>query len=177
MKSLSGTGLWMSSFCPPPFPRDKGPSWVLSLYGSQSHPTQPIGNPWLWGHHDVEEAGRDGEDQHGCFIEDRRCLQRKHLTPLTCVSELTHIMAISRSYSVLLYAWEGWHNAVGIPLKPLYQNFTALSNEAYKQDGEFTHPIRCVSTALPRRQRALPSSTVPTEPNPRKSKCCSDSVH
>uniref|UniRef100_A0A8C9JU00 Angiotensin-converting enzyme n=1 Tax=Panthera tigris altaica TaxID=74533 RepID=A0A8C9JU00_PANTA len=49
--------------------------------------------------------------------------------------ELTHIMAISRSYSVLLYAWEGWHNAVGIPLKPLYQNFTALSNEAYKQDG------------------------------------------
>uniref|UniRef100_A0A452URE9 Angiotensin-converting enzyme n=1 Tax=Ursus maritimus TaxID=29073 RepID=A0A452URE9_URSMA len=49
--------------------------------------------------------------------------------------ELTHIMAISRNYALLLYAWEGWHNAVGTPLKPLYQNFTALSNEAYQKDG------------------------------------------
>ncbi|NP_001193597.1 angiotensin-converting enzyme precursor [Bos taurus] len=49
--------------------------------------------------------------------------------------ELTNILASSRSYTLLLYAWEGWHNAAGIPLKPLYQDFTALSNEAYKQDG------------------------------------------
>ncbi|XP_044936818.1 angiotensin-converting enzyme isoform X1 [Mustela putorius furo] len=49
--------------------------------------------------------------------------------------ELTHIMAISRNYALLLYAWEGWHNAVGTPLKPLYQNFTTLSNEAYQKDG------------------------------------------
>ncbi|OWK14596.1 ACE, partial [Cervus elaphus hippelaphus] len=49
--------------------------------------------------------------------------------------ELTNALASSRSYALLLYAWEGWHNAAGIPLKPLYQDFTALSNEAYKQDG------------------------------------------
>lgn len=45
-------------------------------------------------------------------------------------------MASSRSYAMLLYVWEGWHDAVGIPLKPLYQDLTSLSNEAYKQDGE-----------------------------------------
>lgn len=47
-----------------------------------------------------------------------------------------HILSVSRNYGLLLYAWEGWHNAVGIPLKPLYEEFTALSNEAHKQDGE-----------------------------------------
>lgn len=46
-----------------------------------------------------------------------------------------HILSVSRNYGLLLYAWEGWHNAVGIPLKPLYEEFTALSNEAHKQDG------------------------------------------
>lgn len=61
------------------------------------------------------------------------------LTLPACVSELTNALASSRSYALLLYAWEGWHNAAGIPLKPLYQDFTALSNEAYKQDGEHTH--------------------------------------
>nr|XP_036852820.1 angiotensin-converting enzyme-like [Manis javanica] len=49
--------------------------------------------------------------------------------------ELIHILAVSRNYGLLLYAWEGWHDAAGIPLKPLYQNFTALSNEAYRKDG------------------------------------------
>lgn len=48
-----------------------------------------------------------------------------------------HILSASRNYGLLLYVWEGWHNAVGIPLKPLYEEFTALSNEAYKQDGEY----------------------------------------
>lgn len=73
----------------------------------------------------------------------------KQLTLLPCVSELTHIMAISRNYALLLYAWEGWHNAVGTPLKPLYQNFTVLSNEAYQKDGEFAHPIHGGSECCP----------------------------
>lgn len=46
-------------------------------------------------------------------------------------------MATSKSYTQLLYAWEGWHDASGIPMRPLYQNFTALSNEAYRQDGKY----------------------------------------
>ncbi|KAG8447001.1 hypothetical protein GDO86_014445 [Hymenochirus boettgeri] len=49
--------------------------------------------------------------------------------------DLVDIMATSRSYKKLLYAWEGWHNAAGIPLKEKYTSFVNLSNEAYKMDG------------------------------------------
>lgn len=145
MKGLSGfwppDGLFAPTTLEPQFPRDKGPSCIAS---SPIHPAggQPLA---LRRHHDVEEAGRNGEDWHGSSTEDGCCLQWNQLTLLTCVSELTHIMAISRNYALLLYAWEGWHNAVGTPLKPLYQNFTALSNEAYQKDGELTHPVRGVS--------------------------------
>lgn len=45
-------------------------------------------------------------------------------------------MANSRSYKTLLYAWEGWHNASGVPLKAEYPKFVELSNKAYKADGK-----------------------------------------
>uniref|UniRef100_H0UWL7 Angiotensin-converting enzyme n=1 Tax=Cavia porcellus TaxID=10141 RepID=H0UWL7_CAVPO len=63
------------------------------------------------------------------------CFPNKTATCWSLDPELTNIMASSRSYAMLLYVWEGWHDAVGIPLKPLYQDLTSLSNEAYKQDG------------------------------------------
>uniref|UniRef100_A0A669B7A7 Angiotensin-converting enzyme n=1 Tax=Oreochromis niloticus TaxID=8128 RepID=A0A669B7A7_ORENI len=49
--------------------------------------------------------------------------------------ELTEIMASSRSYKTLLYAWEGWHNASGVPLKNYYPSFVELSNKASRADG------------------------------------------
>ncbi|XP_062988088.1 angiotensin-converting enzyme [Elgaria multicarinata webbii] len=49
--------------------------------------------------------------------------------------EITDIMANSRSYRKLLYAWEGWHNSAGNPLRSKYEEFVLLSNEAYKMDG------------------------------------------
>ncbi|KAJ8264684.1 hypothetical protein GJAV_G00152490 [Gymnothorax javanicus] len=49
--------------------------------------------------------------------------------------ELTDIMANSRSYKKLLYAWEGWHNAAGVPLKTVYPDFVKLSNKASQMDG------------------------------------------
>ncbi|CAI9581972.1 unnamed protein product [Staurois parvus] len=49
--------------------------------------------------------------------------------------ELTEIMATSRSYKKLLYAWEGWHNSAGIPLRSKYEQFVQLSNKAYRLDG------------------------------------------
>ncbi|KAM3592839.1 uncharacterized protein V6R79_026353 [Siganus canaliculatus] len=49
--------------------------------------------------------------------------------------ELTEIMATSRSYKKLLFAWEGWRNESGVKLKPLYPQFVELSNEAYRADG------------------------------------------
>uniref|UniRef100_A0A8C3L470 Angiotensin-converting enzyme n=1 Tax=Chrysolophus pictus TaxID=9089 RepID=A0A8C3L470_CHRPC len=49
--------------------------------------------------------------------------------------DISDIMASSRSYKKLLYAWEGWHNAAGNPLRAKYQEFVTLSNEAYQMDG------------------------------------------
>ncbi|TRY89927.1 hypothetical protein DNTS_000391 [Danionella cerebrum] len=49
--------------------------------------------------------------------------------------ELSEIMATSRSYKRLLYAWEGWHNSSGVPLRPLYPEFVELSNKATQMDG------------------------------------------
>ncbi|KAK7919784.1 hypothetical protein WMY93_011068 [Mugilogobius chulae] len=49
--------------------------------------------------------------------------------------ELTEIMATSRSYKKLLFAWEGWHNASGVPLKAYYPRFVELSNKGSVVDG------------------------------------------
>lgn len=49
--------------------------------------------------------------------------------------ELTEIMATSRSYKKLLFAWEGWHNAAGVPLKKYYPRFVELSNNGSVADG------------------------------------------
>ncbi|XP_036428070.1 angiotensin-converting enzyme [Colossoma macropomum] len=49
--------------------------------------------------------------------------------------ELKEILANSRSYKRLLYAWEGWHNVSGKPLKDLYPEFVELSNKASTMDG------------------------------------------
>ncbi|XP_075436513.1 angiotensin-converting enzyme [Ascaphus truei] len=49
--------------------------------------------------------------------------------------EVTEILANSRSYKKLLYAWEGWHNSAGVPLREKYQRFVELSNKAYRMDG------------------------------------------
>uniref|UniRef100_A0A8C3XMN8 Angiotensin-converting enzyme n=1 Tax=Chelydra serpentina TaxID=8475 RepID=A0A8C3XMN8_CHESE len=49
--------------------------------------------------------------------------------------EITNTMASSRSYQKLLYAWEGWHSSAGTPLRPKYEAFVTLSNEAYRMDG------------------------------------------
>lgn len=50
--------------------------------------------------------------------------------------ELTEIMANSRSYKRLLFAWEGWHNESGVPLKEHYPRFVELSNKASRADGK-----------------------------------------
>ncbi|XP_053555757.1 angiotensin-converting enzyme [Bombina bombina] len=48
---------------------------------------------------------------------------------------LTDILATSRSYKKLLYAWEGWHNSAGVPLREKYEKFVTLSNKAHSMDG------------------------------------------
>ncbi|KAI1884165.1 hypothetical protein AGOR_G00223630 [Albula goreensis] len=51
------------------------------------------------------------------------------------IDDLMDLMATSRSYKKLLYAWEGWHNNSGVPLKELYSEFVKLSNKATRMDG------------------------------------------
>lgn len=58
-----------------------------------------------------------------------------HVLLVPSVPDISDIMATSRSYKKLLYAWEGWHNAAGNPLRAKYQEFVTLSNEAYQMDG------------------------------------------
>ncbi|XP_040032505.2 angiotensin-converting enzyme [Gasterosteus aculeatus] len=49
--------------------------------------------------------------------------------------DLTEIMASSSSYKRLLYVWEAWHNASGVPLREHYPRFVELSNNASEADG------------------------------------------
>ncbi|XP_037547565.1 angiotensin-converting enzyme-like [Nematolebias whitei] len=49
--------------------------------------------------------------------------------------DLTGIMARNRSYKQLLFAWEGWHNAAGVPVKQYYPRYVELSNKAAQADG------------------------------------------
>ncbi|XP_076616131.1 angiotensin-converting enzyme [Chaetodon auriga] len=49
--------------------------------------------------------------------------------------ELTDIMASSRSYKKLLYVWDEWHKAAGVPLKTPFSEFVKLSNKASQADG------------------------------------------
>ncbi|XP_070846561.1 angiotensin-converting enzyme [Chaetodon trifascialis] len=49
--------------------------------------------------------------------------------------EITDIMASSRSYKKLLYVWDEWHKAAGVPLKKPFSEFVKLSNQASQADG------------------------------------------
>ncbi|KAH0627017.1 hypothetical protein JD844_002377, partial [Phrynosoma platyrhinos] len=63
------------------------------------------------------------------------CLPNQNSSCWALDPDITDIMANSRSYTKLLYAWEGWHNSAGNPLRPKYEEFVLLSNEAYTMDG------------------------------------------
>ena len=45
-------------------------------------------------------------------------------------------MASSRDYDELQYAWKGWFEAAGRPIKDEYEEFVELSNKARVSDGK-----------------------------------------
>ncbi|XP_078487135.1 angiotensin-converting enzyme-like [Ciona intestinalis] len=49
--------------------------------------------------------------------------------------DLTALMATSRDYNELKYAWKGWYEAAGRPIREDYETFVALSNKASVADG------------------------------------------
>lgn len=54
-----------------------------------------------------------------------------------CVSvDLTKIMAESRDYDELLFAWQGWRNASGRLIRDDYKRYVQLANKAAVLNGE-----------------------------------------
>lgn len=45
-------------------------------------------------------------------------------------------MATSRNYDERLHVWEGWRKEVGKRMRPLYEDYVELKNEAAKLNGE-----------------------------------------
>lgn len=48
--------------------------------------------------------------------------------------DLTQIMASSRNFAELKMAWQGWRDAVGSKIRPLYEEYVRLSNEGARDN-------------------------------------------
>lgn len=46
-------------------------------------------------------------------------------------------MADSRNYTERLHVWEGWRREVGKRMRPLYEDYVDLKNQAAKLNGHF----------------------------------------
>lgn len=55
---------------------------------------------------------------------------------LCLVSDLQQIMAESRDYNELLFAWQGWRNASGRELRQDYKRYVQLANKAATLNGK-----------------------------------------
>ncbi|XP_045888831.1 angiotensin-converting enzyme 2 [Micropterus dolomieu] len=63
------------------------------------------------------------------------CLMDDSLNCQTLEPGLEHIMANSQNYSERLHVWEGWRREVGKRMRPLYEDYVDLKNEASKLNG------------------------------------------
>lgn len=54
---------------------------------------------------------------------------------MRCVSDLQKIMAESRDYDELLFAWKGWRDSAGKVLRQDYKRYVELANMAAKLNG------------------------------------------
>uniref|UniRef100_A0A8C6KMA8 Angiotensin-converting enzyme n=1 Tax=Nothobranchius furzeri TaxID=105023 RepID=A0A8C6KMA8_NOTFU len=57
------------------------------------------------------------------------------LTGFSVFTGLEHVMASSTNYSERLHVWEGWRREVGKRMRPLYEDYVDLKNEAAKLNG------------------------------------------
>lgn len=63
------------------------------------------------------------------------CLMDDPFNCQTLEPGLEHVMANSRNYSERLHVWEGWRRATGKKMRPLYEDYVDLKNEAAKING------------------------------------------
>ncbi len=70
----------------------------------------------------------------------RRCSKRT-----CCVSDLQKIMAESRDYDELLFAWKGWRDSAGKVIRQDYKRYVELANMAATLNG-MTFMSKCTSS-------------------------------
>uniref|UniRef100_A0A667X0J3 Angiotensin-converting enzyme n=1 Tax=Myripristis murdjan TaxID=586833 RepID=A0A667X0J3_9TELE len=63
------------------------------------------------------------------------CLMDDPFNCQTLEPGLEHIMANSRNYAERLHVWEGWRREVGKRMRPMYEDYVDLKNEAAKLNG------------------------------------------
>ncbi|XP_077419830.1 angiotensin-converting enzyme 2 isoform X2 [Vanacampus margaritifer] len=63
------------------------------------------------------------------------CMMDDPLNCQTLEPGLEHVMATSHNYSERLHVWEGWRREVGKRMRPLYEDYVLLKNEAAKLNG------------------------------------------
>ncbi|XP_031162227.2 angiotensin-converting enzyme 2 [Sander lucioperca] len=63
------------------------------------------------------------------------CLNDDPFNCQTLEPGLEHVMANSRDYYERLHVWEGWRRVVGKRMRPLYEDYVDLKNEAAKLNG------------------------------------------
>ncbi|KAK5874195.1 hypothetical protein PBY51_019166 [Eleginops maclovinus] len=63
------------------------------------------------------------------------CLKDNPLNCQTLEPGLEHVMANSKDYSERLHVWEGWRKETGKKMRPLYEDYVDLKNEASKLNG------------------------------------------
>jgi len=77
--------------------------------------------------------------------------------------ELTDIMATSRDYERLEWAWQGWRDATGPRMKRLYEQLVDRMNEAAADNGNHGNTRASVATATAdaeeRSHRTVPFSS------------------
>ncbi|KAM9408267.1 angiotensin-converting enzyme 2 [Pholidichthys leucotaenia] len=63
------------------------------------------------------------------------CMKDDDTVCSTLEPDLENIMANSRDYDERLHVWEGWRAVVGKQMRPLYESYVDLKNEAAKLNG------------------------------------------
>ena len=75
-----------------------------------------------------------------CFITV--CWVSSPLLLLKTFTDLEHIMASSRDWDELLWAWEGWRNASGRVMPSTFEEYVGILNDAAQMNGENIGSIR-----------------------------------
>nr|XP_006816593.1 PREDICTED: angiotensin-converting enzyme-like [Saccoglossus kowalevskii] len=72
-------------------------------------------------------------DMEAIYSTGKVCDKPGDEDPDTCYSldpDLYEVMATSQNYNELVWAWEGWRDVCGPPMKPMYPRYVELANEA-----------------------------------------------